>query len=639
MEAVKWDCFSFVQILKMYRLLLLLFTFFLALPPSFCRHHGPYALRISCGARDDIHIPPKNTKWHKDIAYTGGINTNATLPSSISPALTTLRYFPLSEGPENCYSIDKVPNGHYFVRVFLGLVKEPSFDDEPLFDVSIEGSLIYSLQSGWSNHDDERTFVEALLFLTDHSASLCFHSTGHGDPAVLAIEILQVDDKAYNYGPQFGRGTILRTGKRLSCGAQQPKFDADLNGDHWGGNRFWNSFSSFGQHSDHAISTNNSIKQASNAPNSFPEALYQTAIVSTNQSDLSYTMDVDPSRNYSIWLHFAEIDPSIKSTGQRIFNVVINGNIAFKDVDIVNMTANINSALVLNTTVAVVGRSLTITLHPTKGSHAIISGIEIFEVISAESKTMLDEVRALQALKSALGLPRRLGWNGDPCVPQLHPWSGADCQFDEESSKWVIDGLGLDNQGLRGRLPNDMSRLQHLQNINLSGNSIHGTIPSSLGAVASLEILDLSYNFLNGSIPESLGQLTSLRRLNLNGNSLHGRVPAALGGRLLHRASFNFTDNAGLCGIPGLPKCGYHLSVGAKIGIGLGACATFILLLICSTCWWKRRQNILRAQRIAAREAPYAKARTQSLRDVQMIRNHSHGHTRTAVENGPPLLS
>lgn len=50
-------------------------------------------------------------------------------------------------------------------------------------------------------------------------------------------------------------------------------------------------------------------------------------------------------------------------------------------------------------------------------------------------------VRALQALKSAMGLPRRLGWNGDPCVPQLHPWSGADCQFDEESSKWVIDGL------------------------------------------------------------------------------------------------------------------------------------------------------------------------------------------------------
>lgn len=44
-------------------------------------------------------------------------------------------------------------------------------------------------------------------------------------------------------------------------------------------------------------------------------------------------------------------------------------------------------------------------------------------------------------MKTTLGLPVRLGWNGDPCVPQQHPWSGADCQFDKSTSKWVIDGL------------------------------------------------------------------------------------------------------------------------------------------------------------------------------------------------------
>lgn len=50
-------------------------------------------------------------------------------------------------------------------------------------------------------------------------------------------------------------------------------------------------------------------------------------------------------------------------------------------------------------------------------------------------------VKGLQSLKNALGLPLRLGWNGDPCVPQQHPWSGADCQLDKASNKWVIDGL------------------------------------------------------------------------------------------------------------------------------------------------------------------------------------------------------
>ncbi|MED6122490.1 Receptor-like protein 4, partial [Stylosanthes scabra] len=198
---------------------------------------------------------------------------------------------------------------------------------------------------------------------------------------------------------------------------------------------------------------------------------------------------------------------------------------------------------------------------------------------------------------------------------------------------------GLDNQGLKGFLPDDISKLHNLQTVNLSGNSIRGAIPSALGKVTSLQVLDLSYNFFNGSIPESLGQLTLLQRLNLNGNFLSGRVPATLGGRLLHRASFNFTDNAGLCGIPGLHSCGPHLSVGAIVGVVFGASFGFLLLITCSVCWWKRRQNILRTQQIAARAAPYAKARTQFSRDIQMARHNSYGNAHTASENGPILLS
>lgn len=593
----------------------------------------PFAMRISCGARNDVHTPPTNTPWFKDFAYTGGIPANATRPSYISPPLKTLRYFPLYTGPENCYIINRVPKGHYSVRIFFGLVNQPNFDTEPLFDVSVEGTLFCSLKSGWSNND-EQTFAEALVFLSDGSASLCFHSTGHGDPAILAIEILQIDEKAYYFGPNWGEGVILRTATRLSCGAGKPKFDADSNGNHWGGDRFWSPIKTFGQQSDRIISVETSIKQASVSPNFYPEALYRSALVSTDsQPELTYVMDVDPNRNYSIWFHFAEIDGSIRNVGQRIFDILINGDVAFPDVDILKLTGGQHTALVLNRTVAVSGRTLTITLQPKEGSHAIINAIEVFEIVSAEVKTSPDEVRALRSLKKALALPVRLGWNGDPCVPQQHPWSGADCQYDTAGNKWVIDGLGLDNQGLMGFLPNETSQLRHLQSINLSGNSIHGPIPASLGTIAKLEVLDLSYNFFNGSIPESLGQLTSLRILNLNGNSLSGRVPAALGARLLHRASFNFTDNAGLCGIPGLPGCGPHLSAGAKIGIAFGALIIFLLIITFAVCCWKRRQNILRAQN-AARDAPYAKARTQLSRDIQMTMHHNQGHTRTPTENG-----
>jgi hypothetical protein len=70
---------------------------------------------------------------------------------------------------------------------------------------------------------------------------------------------------------------------------------------------------------------------------------------------------------------------------------LINGVVAFEDVDIVKMSGDRYTALVLNTTVTVSGRILTISLHPKEGSHAIINAIEVFEILTAESKTSLEE--------------------------------------------------------------------------------------------------------------------------------------------------------------------------------------------------------------------------------------------------------
>lgn len=348
-------------------------------------------MRISCGARQNVHTKPTDTLWHKDFAYTGGIPFNATKPSFITPPLDTLRYFPLSEGPNNCYNINRVLKGRYSVRIFFGLVARPTIDNEPLFDISVEGTQINSLKSGWTSHDDQ-AFAEAVLFLTDGTASICFHSTGHGDPAILSLEILQVDDNSYYFGPQQGQGIILRTVTRLTCGTRKAKFGVDFGGDPWGGDRFWHAISSFSLDSDQERSTEESIKHASLSPNYYPEGLYQTAIIGTDkQPDLEHIMDVDPNKNYSIWLHFAEIDSSVREAGQRVFDILINGDTVFQDVDIMKLSGDHYAALVLNTTVAVNGRTLTITLQPKEGSIAIINAIEVFEIIIAESGTSRDE--------------------------------------------------------------------------------------------------------------------------------------------------------------------------------------------------------------------------------------------------------
>lgn len=352
-------------------------------------------MRISCGARENVRTPRTNTQWYKDFAYTGGIPANATLPSFITPRLNTLRYFPTSSGPENCYNIVKVPKGHYLVRIFFGLVPEVDVENnEPLFDVSVEGTQICSLKSGWTTHDEE-SFCEAIAPLNDATASICFHSTGHGDPTIVAIEILQVDNRAYYFGPNWGEGTILRAAERLSCGDNKSKFDVDYKGDHWGGDRFWNYIQTFLSSADRVLKVQAAIKKASTAPNFYPEALYQTAIVGTDsKSDLEYSLDVDPNRNYSVWLHFAEIDPIITGIGQRVFDILINGDIAFQDVDIVKMTGGLYTAVVLNTTVTVSGRALVISLQATKGN-AVINAIEVFEIINAESKTVVDEGKCI----------------------------------------------------------------------------------------------------------------------------------------------------------------------------------------------------------------------------------------------------
>lgn len=348
-------------------------------------------MRISCGAQQNVQTLPTKTLWHKDFGYTGGISANATVPSYITPPLKTVRYFPLSDGPQNCYNIDGVPKGHYSIRSFFGIVLPPRGTGEPLFDISIEGTQIYSLKSGWTNQDDQ-VFLEAQVFLTDGSVSICFHSTGHGDPTILSIEILEIDAKAYYFGPQWDQGIMLRTVKRLSCGFGQSKFDVDYGGGPWGGDRFWKHIQTFSQGSDQIRSVETMIKQASLPPNFYPESLYQSALISTDsQPDLTYTMDVDPNRNYSVWLHFAEIDNSVTAEGQRVFDVMINGDVVFKDVDILKMSGDRYTSLVLNTTVTVNGRTLTITLSPKESSLVIINAIEIFEIIMAESKTLFEE--------------------------------------------------------------------------------------------------------------------------------------------------------------------------------------------------------------------------------------------------------
>ena len=100
----------------------------------------PVVICVSCGSAKDIRIPLNNFLWHKDFGYTGGRSANATGTSNIAPQLNKLRYFSLSDDPENCYNVTGLLQGHYMLRLFFGLNEDVLADRELLFDISVEGT-------------------------------------------------------------------------------------------------------------------------------------------------------------------------------------------------------------------------------------------------------------------------------------------------------------------------------------------------------------------------------------------------------------------------------------------------------------------------------------------------------------------
>lgn len=268
---------------------------------------------------------------------------------------------------------------------------------EPQFDVSLEGTVVYQLAAGWSKLSDwtwDVRYSDSLVYVGDGAATACFHNSGHGNPSVSTFELLQVKNDSYSWGTDE---LILKTIKRISCGSpiDGPKFN--YSADPWGGNRYWTRDDSIrGEAVIDTLTTDEPIKNSNLSPFYFPEGLYQSARI-TNKTGvpLSYTYSVVSGQNYSIWLHLAEISPDVTESGQRQFNVSVNGRNLFpwlESVDIVDLAEDSYSAYFLNDTIEVSGNTLTLTFTPIEGT-ILVNGFEIYQVIPTDYVTRVQEGR------------------------------------------------------------------------------------------------------------------------------------------------------------------------------------------------------------------------------------------------------
>lgn len=143
------------------------------------------------------------------------------------------------------------------------------------------------------------------------------------------------------------------------------------------------------------------------------------------------------------------------------------------------------------------------------------------------------------------------GWNGtDVC--QFEGFSCADNPF---TSRRALAGVDLNgallggdhltlrgfldrltditffhanSNGFLGQVPEDLSNLHWLYELDLSNNEFSGPFPSGVLAATSLTFVDLRFNGLTGPLPAEIFEM-GLDVLFLNDNAFSGLIPDAVG--------------------------------------------------------------------------------------------------------------
>ncbi|KAM7487596.1 hypothetical protein LguiB_025080 [Lonicera macranthoides] len=617
------------------------FFFLLLLSPLSLSYPFETSINIDCGGSSPS-TDKFNTTWLSDQFFTAGSTGLVSEPLLFhSLHEKTLRFFPISSGKKNCYTIPNLPIGRYFIRTFTVYDNYDGKSHSPSFDLSVEGTLVFSWRSPWPEEISRSgAYSDLISYVSDGEADICFYSIATDPPVIASLQLQQIDPASYDAASMSNDSILVNYG-RLSCGSNQwgPGFsnDTDLFG------RSWQSDAEFRLQNIIGIKSVSAVRNVINtdrSPNYFPMKLYTSAVTLTGRGSLEYQLPVDAKLDYLVWFHFAEIDVSVSREGQRVFDVVIND----KNVTRVDIYKQVGSFAAYSWHYTVKNLSSTILsleLVPVVGA-PILCGLENYAIVPADLKTLPDQVTAMRALKESLRVPSRMGWNGDPCAPtNWDAWEGVTCHPSKDESALVISQIDLGSQGLKGFISDQISLLSNLVSLNLSTNSLGGTLPSGLGQ-KSLVKLDLSDNQFSGQIPDSLTS-SNLQLVLLNGNSLDGRVPEELYSIGVHGGAIDLSGNKGLCGVPSLPNCPMFwgnggLSTRGKIAIGLSCLIVFcVLLLVIYICCIRRGRNDYdfglpqELMSLAAKRNRYQ--RQKSLMTLEMESQHAKGFIPTYSSN------
>ena len=86
------------------------------------------------------------------------------------------------------------------------------------------------------------------------------------------------------------------------------------------------------------------------------------------------------------------------------------------------------------------------------------------------------------------------------------------------------------DEGLTGRIPEEIGSLTGLTYLFLGDNNLTGNIPTGIGRLGSLRQLNLTRNMLTGKVPKTFRMLGKLEEMGLYNNDMDVDVPGYLGG-------------------------------------------------------------------------------------------------------------
>ncbi|KAL8044714.1 hypothetical protein ABFX02_08G063500 [Erythranthe guttata] len=453
-----------------------------------------------------------------------------------------------------CYDLPTNSGGVYLIRGIFPLSNLQASPPDNFFNVSIGATEIERVSFV------SKSNVEGVFRATNNYTNFCLVK-GKGEAYLSKLELRPLHPDYLTTYPS----SVLKLVDRVDAGnkAAEIRYRSDPY------DRIWRQDS----HPDSTASYL-SLPTADNMDftdaNSIlpPLRVLQTALTHPEQLVFKYE-NLDPGTyDYSLYLHFLELDDSVFRAGQRVFDVYIN-NEKRQEVDILASGKNY-STVVLNFAANGV-LNLTLVKASTSRFGPICNAYEIFQSYPRNEETGVDEVNTITKVRYELLTHNQDNeilrtWSGDPCLPIQ--WHGLSCEPNDGSFR--VTKMDLSLSRLNGPLPPSITELIYLKELNLSNNRFTGTVPR-FPASSILTSLDVSRNDLTGNIASSVSGMAYLKSLYFGCNR-------DLDKKNLPSSKMNITTDDGICN----DRVPSHSS--RKIVVGIAVGGSLLVIIVVGAC-------------------------------------------------------